>query len=251
MADLNRRGFGKGATALGASLLITGTRASGNIVRANDRLRIAVAGLNGRGKSHISGWLDQENVEIAYLIDPDQNVLDRSLKNLEEKSKGRFKTVGVRDVRTALEDKTLDAISVATPNHWHSLITIWAAQAGKHVYVEKPMSHDVHEGSVVLAAQKKYGVVIQHGTQSRSDAKRAGLHVLFIRISVFIRLSFKKRNVCKSLVRVSFCINATLPRKRRDSFCGDGVKFYRRTQLPSPTVGGQSASRLRTLRIAG
>jgi predicted dehydrogenase len=196
MADLNRRGFGKGATALGASLLITGTRASGNIVRANDRLRIAVAGLNGRGKSHISGWLDQENVEIAYLIDPDQNVLDRSLKNLEEKSKGRFKTVGVRDVRTALDDKTLDAISVATPNHWHSLITIWAAQAGKHVYVEKPMSHDVYEGSVVLAAQKKYGVVIQHGTQSRSDAKRASLHEA-IQAGKFGKLKISYGYCCK------------------------------------------------------
>jgi predicted dehydrogenase len=84
----------------------------------------------------------------------------------------------VADVRQALEDKSLDAISIAAPNHWHSLMTIWAAQAGKHVYVEKPMSHDVQEGRVVVEAQKKYGVVIQHGTQSRSSAKNAGLHEL-------------------------------------------------------------------------
>ena len=87
-----------------------------------------------------------------------------------------FKAKGIADVREALEDKNLDAISVATPNHWHSLITIWAAQAGKHVYVEKPMSHDVGEGRIAVEAQKKYGVVIQHGTQSRSDANIAGLH---------------------------------------------------------------------------
>jgi predicted dehydrogenase len=75
-----------------------------------------------------------------------------------------------------LDDPTVDAISIATPNHWHSLMTIWGAQAGKHVYVEKPMSHDVEEGRVAVEAQKRYGVVIQHGTQRRSDPKIAGLH---------------------------------------------------------------------------
>jgi predicted dehydrogenase len=203
MAGIDRRGFGKGAAALGASFLITGTRASGHVARSNDRLRIAVAGVNGRGKSHIDGWLGQDNVEIAYLIDPDQGVLDRSLKNLEERTKGKFTTVGVRDVRKALEDKTLDAISVATPNHWHSMITIWAAQAGKHVYVEKPMSHDVHEGSVVMAAQKKYGVVIQHGTQSRSDAKRAGLHEA-IQAGKFGKLKISYGYCCKPRGSIGF-----------------------------------------------
>ena len=140
--------------------LVSGTSSSARVIGANNRLRIAVAGLNGRGKSHISGWLEQPNVEIAYLIDPDQKVLDRSLKALAEKTGGKFTTKGVRDVRKALEDPTLDALSVAAPNHWHSLMTIWGAQAGKHVYVEKPMSHDVAEGRVVVAAQRKYGVVI-------------------------------------------------------------------------------------------
>ncbi len=82
-------------------------------------------------------------------------MLDRSLKMLEEKSKGSFQCKGVKDIRTALEDKSLDAISVATPNHWHSLMTIWGAQAGKHVYVEKPMSHDVYEGRVAVDAAKR------------------------------------------------------------------------------------------------
>ena len=176
MANVSRRKFLKNSTAAGASLLLTGTRASGKILGANDRLRIAVAGLNGRGQSHLSGWMDQENVEIAYLIDPDQKVLAAAMNGLQGKLKDNFKAKGIADVREALEDKNLDAISVATPNHWHSLITIWAAQAGKHVYVEKPMSHDVGEGRIAVEAQKKYGVVIQHGTQSRSDANIAGLH---------------------------------------------------------------------------
>ena len=127
----------------------------------NETLGVAVVGVNGRGNSHIAGWLEQPNVEIVYLIDPDQKVLDGTLKSLEQKAAGRFTTKGVADVRKALEDPTLDAISIATPNHWHSLMTIWAAQAGKHVYVEKPMSHDVAEGRAAVAAQRKYGVVVQ------------------------------------------------------------------------------------------
>ncbi|MDP6444186.1 MAG: Gfo/Idh/MocA family oxidoreductase, partial [Pirellulaceae bacterium] len=178
MARITRRSFLQttAAATAGSSFLITGTQASGNVRRANDRLRIAVAGLNGRGKSHIGGWLGQDNVEIAYLIDPDKNVLANAVKSVAARTDGKYTPKGVTDVREALADKNVDAISVATPNHWHSLITIWGAQAGKHVYVEKPMSHDCQEGRVVVEAQKKYGVVIQHGTQTRSSASVAGLH---------------------------------------------------------------------------
>lgn len=175
MTLVNRRTFLQ-SSAAGAGLILTGTAASGAVDGANDRVRIAVAGLNGRGKNHIDGWFGQDNVEIAYLIDPDEKVLARTVKAVQERANGKFKVKGVRDVREALDDPNLDAISVATPNHWHSLITIWAAQAGKHVYVEKPMSHDVAEGRVAVEAQKKYGVVIQHGTQRRSDSGIAGLH---------------------------------------------------------------------------
>ncbi|MEC9094498.1 MAG: Gfo/Idh/MocA family oxidoreductase [Planctomycetota bacterium] len=171
MADRNRRDFLKTSSAIvaGSSFLISGTKASGNILGANDRVRIAVAGLNGRGGAHIGGWKSQKNVEIVALVDPDSKVLANRLKSVEGAK-------GYADVRKALEDKNLNAISIATPNHWHSLMTIWAAQHGKHVYVEKPMSHDVHEGRVVVEAQKKYGVVIQHGTQRRSNSGIAGLH---------------------------------------------------------------------------
>jgi len=176
MSHLSRRSFLQTTSAVaGASLFATGSQVFGNPVGANDRLRIAVAGLHGRGRSHIAGWLGQENVEIAYLIDPDENVLNKTLKNVADETEGKMRPQGLSDVRKALEDKNLDAISIATPNHWHSLITIWAAQAGKHVYVEKPMSHDIGEGRIAVAAQEKYGVVVQHGTQRRSDAGIAGL----------------------------------------------------------------------------
>tara|TARA_R110002096_G_scaffold24760_14_gene77991 strand:- start:6332 stop:7768 length:1437 start_codon:yes stop_codon:yes gene_type:complete len=168
----HRRDFLKQSIGAAAFPLILPAAAKG----ANDRLRIAIAGLNSRGNAHMDGWTKAENVEVAYLIDPDEKVLGRGLKRLEGKVEGKYQAKGVADIREALADPDLDAISIATPNHWHSLMTIWAAQAGKHVYVEKPMSHDVAEGRICVEAQKKYGVVIQHGTQSRSSAGIAGLH---------------------------------------------------------------------------
>ncbi len=172
----NRRSFLKTTSLTGGSLILMGTRTTSGIQGANDRVRIGVAGLNGRGQSHLEGWRKQSNVEIAYAIDPDEKVRARTMNTLAKRVDGAFATKGIRDVREALDDQSLDAISIATPNHWHSLMTIWAAQAGKHVYVEKPMSHDVREGRICVEAQKKYGVVIQHGTQRRSNAGIAGLH---------------------------------------------------------------------------
>lgn len=176
MTRKTRRSFLKSTSAAGG-LILMGTKSSGAIQGANDRVRIAVAGLNGRGQNHLNGWLGQSNVEVAYVIDPDERVRANTMKGLQKRTEeGKFATKGIRDVREALDDKTLDAISIATPNHWHSLMTIWGAQAGKHVYVEKPMSHDVREGRIAVEAQKKYGVVIQHGTQRRSNDGIAGLH---------------------------------------------------------------------------
>jgi predicted dehydrogenase len=196
MSHLNRRRFLQTSSAAGASLLLTGTRASGAVNGANDRVRVAVAGLNGRGQSHIGGWMGQSNVEIAYLCDPDANVLASRLKQVNDKAAGKYQAKGIADIREALDDPTVDAVSVATPNHWHSLITIWAAQAGKHVYVEKPMSHDVAEGRICVEAQKKYGVVIQHGTQNRSNASIAGLHEA-IQAGKFGKLKISYGYCCK------------------------------------------------------
>ncbi len=210
MSYMSRRQFIKQSLAASAVFAVGGTSSSGEIIGANNRLRIAVAGLNGRGKSHISGWLNQENVEIAYLIDPDKKVLAERMTDLEEKTKGKFTCKGITDIRAALDDKNLDAISIATPNHWHSLMTIWAAQAGKHVYVEKPMSHDVFEGSAAVAAQNKYGVVIQHGTQRRSSAQNAGLHDM-IRAGKFGKLKISYGYCCKPRKGIGFAKPATAP----------------------------------------
>lgn len=197
MAKFTRRDFLQtSAAALGSSLIITGTKASGNIKGANDRIRIAVVGLNGRGQSHIKGWLEQPNVEIAYLVDPDKKVLAKRMADLQTKVEGPFNCKGVSDVRVVLEDKNVDAISIATPNHWHSLMTIWGAQAGKHVYVEKPMSHDVAEGRIAVAAQEKYGVVVQHGTQRRSSVQFGGL-MEDIHAGKFGRLKISYGYCCK------------------------------------------------------
>lgn len=192
----DRRTFVTQSLAAGSTALICGTRASAKVLGANERFRVAVVGCNGRGRSHMAGYAKLPNVELAYVVDPDQGVLDRTLKQLSQKSEGRLTTKGVRDIRKVLEDPTVDAISVATPNHWHSLMTIWGAQAGKHVYVEKPMSHDVAEGRICVEAQKKYGVVIQHGTQRRSDAKVAGLHEA-IQAGKFGKLKISYGYACK------------------------------------------------------
>jgi predicted dehydrogenase len=174
MSRLTRRGFLKGAVAASSAFslfTIAGTRASGKVLGANDTIRIGVAGINGRGRSHIDAYLEMDNIEVAYLIDPDTRLHGGLSKQCVDKKHVEPKCV--QDVRIALEDKNLDAISVATCNHWHSLITIWACQAGKHVYVEKPISHNVFEGRKCVEASQKYGRVVQHGTQQRSDANRA------------------------------------------------------------------------------
>ena len=203
MLQMTRRNFLKCSLAASSTLLICGTRASTRVLGANDRFRVAIAGVNGRGNNHIDGFLGQPNVEIAYLIDPDRKVLARKAESLKTKIGGKYDCKGISDVREALEDKNLDAISIATPNHWHSLMTIWAAQAGKHVYVEKPMSHDIAEGRVALEAQKKYGVVVQHGTQSRSNASIAGLHEA-IQAGKFGRLKISYGYACKPRDSIGF-----------------------------------------------
>jgi predicted dehydrogenase len=196
MSRFTRRRFLQTTAAVGAVSLVPSRRASAKVLSANDRVRVAVVGLNGRGQSHIDGYLGQENVEIVYLVDPDEKVLQRGLKTVDSKSEGKMQPQGLADVRKALEDKTLDAISIAAPNHWHSLMTVWGAQHGKHVYVEKPMSHDIAEGRVAWEAAKKHGVVVQHGTQRRSDAQIAGLHEA-IQAGKFGKLKISYGLACK------------------------------------------------------
>ncbi len=137
-----------------------------------DSINVAVIGFNGRGGSHISGYkgLKKEGVNVAALCDVDRKVLDRGLQGFD---KEKIKVQGYSDLRKLLENKDIDAVSIATPNHWHALASIWAMQAGKDVYVEKPVSHNVWEGRQMVKCARKHAKIVQTGTQSRSS--RAGI----------------------------------------------------------------------------
>ncbi|HEY2909952.1 MAG TPA: Gfo/Idh/MocA family oxidoreductase, partial [Gemmataceae bacterium] len=170
---LTRRRFLESSLAAAATITVAGTKSSGKVLGANDTVRIGVAGLNGRGGSHVGEFSSMKNVEIVYLIDPHQGTYKGRIAQLAKA--GRKEPTCVQDVRKALEDKNLDAISIATPNHWHALMTIWACQAGKDVYVEKPCSHNVHEGRIAVETAHKYKRIVQHGTQSRASSGFANL----------------------------------------------------------------------------
>lgn len=143
----------------------------------NDTIRIAVIGLRGRGESHYTEWPKIENVEVATLCDVDERESAKALKSMEKVSAKRPKTEV--DIRRVLEDKEIDAISVATPDHWHALATIWGCQAGKDVYVEKPTSHNIWEGRKMVEAARKYNRIVAAGMQNRSNANvRAAMKFL-------------------------------------------------------------------------
>ena len=163
---LSRRRFIKNSTGAAVALSMPAILPQ-SVFGANDRVRIAVLGVNGRGKNHIEGFMKLENVEVACLCDPDTVVLAERAKEFEEKYGKKVKTR--EDLRKVFDDKSIDAVSIAMPNHWHALATIWACQAGKDVYVEKPGSHNLFEGRKMVEAAKKYKRVVQHGVQLRSS----------------------------------------------------------------------------------
>jgi len=164
--QLNRRAFIKNSAGVAVALslpTIIPARAFG----ANDRVSVAVLGVNGRGQNHISGFSNLKNVEVAMLCDPDNVILQQRAGEFEKKYGKKVKTEV--DLRKVFDDKSIDAVSIAMPNHWHALATIWACQAGKDVYVEKPGSHNFMEGQKIIEAAKKYKRVVQHGVQLRSS----------------------------------------------------------------------------------
>ncbi len=150
-----------------STAVLTAGAAVRGLASPNDTVRMAVAGCGGRGSSHVSAWSSMPNVEIVALCDVDESHIADKLKGLE--AKGKRKPATYVDFRKMLEDKNIDAVSLATPNHWHTLQTIWACQAGKDVYVEKPCSHNVFESQQIVAAARKYDRIVQQGSQSRSS----------------------------------------------------------------------------------
>ena len=134
---------------------------------ANDKVRIAVLGVNGRGKDHIKGFMPLSNAEVVMLCDPDRSILDKRAAEFQE-AYGK-KVATEQDLRKVFDNKSIDAVSIATPNHWHALAAIWACQAGKDVYVEKPGAHNIYEGRKMVEAAHKYNRIVQHGVQLRSS----------------------------------------------------------------------------------
>ncbi|MEQ9286974.1 MAG: Gfo/Idh/MocA family oxidoreductase [Cyclobacteriaceae bacterium] len=166
-----RRNFLK-KTAAGSVLLaggiLPGFSASSyaRIVGANRQLKVSMMGVNGRGKALSQNFAQQHNCEVLHVCDVDSRAIDSCMSAIKDRQKTKAK--GYRDFRQSLESKDVDALVIAAPDHWHAPASLLAMQAGKHVYVEKPCSHNPQEGEILVEASKKYGKVVQMGNQRRS-----------------------------------------------------------------------------------
>ncbi len=160
MSDHTRRSFFFAATA--AAVTASRSRA----VAANEKVNVAVVGLGGRGRAHMNAYVKIPDANVIALCDVNQAALERGQAQVE-KATGK-KPKGYADMKQVFADKEVDAVSMPLPNHWHALATIWACQAGKDVYIEKPACHNIFEGEQMVAAARKYGRIVQVGSQSRS-----------------------------------------------------------------------------------
>jgi predicted dehydrogenase len=153
------------ASGAGRSTLAADTATQARTVGPNDKIRVAVIGTNGQGGAHVGEWLKNPDVDLVAICDCDPAAFTKHAAKFKELSHPpRYE----QDIRKLLEDKNIDAVSIATPNHWHALMAVWAMQAGKDVYVEKPCSHNVREGRVITQWARKLGRMCQMGVQSRS-----------------------------------------------------------------------------------
>ncbi|MBL8205276.1 MAG: Gfo/Idh/MocA family oxidoreductase [Blastocatellia bacterium] len=156
---MNRRNFI--TSTLAASAFI-----NHRTVAASDKVNLAIIGVRSRGKTLATGFAALSDVNVAYVCDVDERVLGAAAQAVEQKAGKRPQLIG--DLRRVLDDKSVDAVVIATPDHWHALATIWGCQAGKDVYVEKPCSHNLREGRLMIEAARRNKRIVQHGTQSRS-----------------------------------------------------------------------------------
>jgi predicted dehydrogenase len=168
------------ATGKSAARAGDGVAASRRMVRSTEApahredrapVRVAVMGVNGRGRQLLPSLIEFPEVEITHICDPDSSVIPAAIKLLTDR--GRKPPTTVRDFRTVLDDPQLDVLVCSAPDHWHALATILACQAGKDVYVEKPVSHNIVEGRRMVEAARKYNRVVQAGTQRRSSEELA------------------------------------------------------------------------------
>ena len=168
-SSIDRREFLRASSAAGLGIAVTGHLAAPAILSTrspNEQVVVAVMGLNGRGMVHARNFGRLKNTRVASICDVDAKVLARAERDLQ--AEGRAQPNPIADFRRALDDKAVDALSIAAPDHWHTPAAILAMKAGKHVYVEKPCGHNPHEGELLVAAQHKYGRVVQMGNQQRS-----------------------------------------------------------------------------------
>ncbi len=193
-AIFTRRQFIASTTLAGAACALS-PRVYAQSSGANEAIRVAVIGINGRGGSHISEFKKLPGVRLAALCDVDAKVLEGKAKNLEGVEK-------YQDIRKLLENKGIDAVSIATTNHWHSLATIWACQAGKDVYVEKPCSHNVFEGRKCVEAARKYNRIVQHGTQQRAGG--SARYAALVKSGKYGKLLVAKGYCCKPRWSIGF-----------------------------------------------
>lgn len=170
---MDRRAFLQAAAAAGFSV----TAARGAVRSLNDRISVCVMGVRGRGGGLLSTFASLPDVDVTYVCDIDERVLQSRAENVADKT-GR-RPQAIKDYRKALDDKTVDALVMGTPDHWHALPTIHACQAEKDVYVEKPDGHNILEGQTMVAAARKYRRVVQLGTQGRSgEMQRAAMEYI-------------------------------------------------------------------------
>ena len=169
----NRRGIIKKVAVTSAGFAISGTafgfsaKNYKKIIGVNDRIHVAAIGLNGRGNSMVGTIAKQKNTEVSCVCDVDSRAMPKAIKSIMDA--GQISTPkSQKDCRKVLEDKSIDAIYIATPDHWHAPLTIMGCKAGKHVYVEKPLSHNPREGEMAIAAARKYDRIVQMGAQRRS-----------------------------------------------------------------------------------
>ncbi len=163
MQNLSRRQFLARTSLAGAALTVAPSLFAAN---ANNKIIAAVMGTNARGLAHVGALLAMRNVEIAYICDVDDRAIAKAVKAIGQKQERAPK--GIKDFRRALDDKSVDILTIATPNHWHAPATILGCSAGKHVYVEKPGSHNPREGQLMVQAARKYKRHVQMGNQRRS-----------------------------------------------------------------------------------
>ncbi|MBN2476911.1 MAG: Gfo/Idh/MocA family oxidoreductase [Pirellulales bacterium] len=171
MSTINRREFldrtKKTSLAMAAGVTILRSAESARAYAANDKITLASIGVKGRGRQLAQGFLERGDCQVAYICDPDSTLFASRSKAFAEQQGGKTPTC-VQDMRKALDDASVDAVVVATPDHWHALAAIWAVQAGKDVYVEKPPSANCWEGRQMVKAARKYDRIMQVGTQNRS-----------------------------------------------------------------------------------